>query len=334
MAKEKSRENPHQWADGTWHSITNAQHLADEATKAAHAVGDAQTQAVFGNWKPGMTVAQAQALANAVPGAPQPAAAAAATPATTPQVRVDPFLTPDDVLARQAWYADIGDKRATGETGLATARTDTAFQNGQLASQAVKATATTQDNMVERGLFQSSIKDGALDDITAQRNTQQGYLTDRLHTAEVDHDAWVAKYGGTLSDGTKVDVGSEVAKFELTWDKKQAENAKAVNDLLPVVTAAPAPAAPAPVVPPSAVKPVTAPATVKPPASSTLPINQASGSGSTATGASGTATNGMGNSDTTGFQSIPGVNGKGVSGTWHVYPTGRRVFVPNGGMTP
>lgn len=330
MAAKKSKENPHQWADGTWHSNTEAEHRAAEALKAAHAVGDAQTQAVFGNWKPGMTVAQAQALANAVPGAPQPASSTPAGAAAPAVKRIDPFFTPDDVLSRDDWYRNIHDQGAIGESTLANARTDTALQSGQLAAQAVKATADTTDNMIERGLFQSSIKDAALDDITATRTTQQGYLDARLKTAESDHDTWVAKYGGVLSDGvTKVDVGTEVAKFEQNWAGKAAANAKAVNDLLPAPPeVAPAPVAAPPV--PAPAKPITAPAAPR----TNLPVNQASGSGTTASGAHGTASNGSADPASTGFQEIPGVNGKGVAGTWHVYPNGRRVFVPTGGMTP
>lgn len=264
-------------------------------------------------------------------GVPRPGNTAPPGPTTTTTTvtppRVDPFFTPDDINAMGEWMRTVGDNRATAESSFTTAKSDTAFQLGQLQTQAGQAKSGATDDMIARGLFQSSVKDAALFDIEAQRATQQGYLNDRLATATTDHDTWVTKYGGVLSDGTKVEKGTEVAKFEQNWAGKSQANAQAVNDAAvpyeqTVTTPAPAPIGPGKLT--TSIKP---PATAGAP--NNHPSNTASGSGTTAPGASGTATPGAGQpAQHAAFQSVPGVDSQGNAGTWHVYSDGRpAVFV-------
>lgn len=261
---------------------------------------------------------------------------APSTTTTTPP-RVDPFYTPDDINQMAEWMRTVGDNRATAESTFSGAKTDSAFQTGQLSTQAAQAGSTADDNMESRGLFQSSVKDAALFDIEAQRAQQQGLLNDRLTQATTDHDTWVSRYGGTMSDGTVVPVGTEVDKFQQDWAGKAAANAQAVNDsLVPSTTTTPG-VAPVNVPGQSTTAfqaHINAPDTAgapnnKPP----VPANQ-SGTVNANVNTPGVAapTGGGGPA----FTVVPGVDPQtGAPGVWHVYPD-HKVFVKqtSGVQTP
>lgn len=241
MAAKKSSQNPHQWPNGEWHSISWERHLQNQAASAYNSGNPA-------GWMGSSFVGGPSQPAPA-PSAPAPAPGPAVPPTIEvtppPPPPLDPFFTPEDIQAMGEWMRNVGDNRATVDSQLNTSRSDTTYQAGQLNQQAKHTASQAADNMAARGLFQSSIKDAALFDIEAQRATQEGYLNDRLKQITSEHDAWVSKYGGTMSNGTKIagsedeaktsgaPLGTAVAQWAQEWQGKAAQNAKEVNDNRP-----------------------------------------------------------------------------------------------------
>lgn len=146
------------WGDGNGaiHTIPLDQHQSDLRAQATQRVGNAQTQAVFGNWKPGMTNQQAATLANAVPGAPAPAAPAAA-PSSAPTSGGPAQIVPDAQYLAEA--AQRAFERTTKINSITDEgkndRSDTQRAIDRLLEQAVNDRSTLSTNANKEGLFYS-----------------------------------------------------------------------------------------------------------------------------------------------------------------------------------
>lgn len=119
-------------------------------------------------------------------------AAQPTTPGTTPQSQptgsrppVQPFLTPEQEQSRiqqfAGWARDEGDLKFN----LAKSEGDTALGITQAERTAERNSAQAVDNMIARGLFHSSIKDGELADIATAKKARQDYLTSALSSLQI-----------------------------------------------------------------------------------------------------------------------------------------------------
>lgn len=175
---------------------------------------------------------------------PQPAAAQTLAPP------ISPFLNADDLTALANFNADFATKLGDIDKSLGDLGADTSYQKTQTDTTAKENTAGTQDAMIARGLFQSSVKDAALYDIEAQRTLQQGYLDDRLTRA-------------TLDAGTqKKALGDWKTAFDTAQNVKAVQNAQAIppntaTTPTPNAWSAPKPKAAAPVAVSQSAQPTT-----------------------------------------------------------------------------
>jgi len=118
------------------------------------------------------------------PGSQYGAAGAAAADAAQHKA-VTPFNTPDEQLAwSDRWAAHAG-KLFDIDTALNNLRTDTEYQKAGIDSQLKGNISTTVDNMIGRGLDQSSIKDGELNDLQATAMRRKSYLDTTLANADL-----------------------------------------------------------------------------------------------------------------------------------------------------
>lgn len=114
-----------------------------------------------------------------------------------PPARVEPFWTGD----QQAGYWDrygqlaglVGYTAPDGtyvpgsiDAELGALANDTTYQNTQLDKQQQAATTAAVDNAIARGLYQSSIKDADIFDITATAKLRKQYLNDKLNMARLE----------------------------------------------------------------------------------------------------------------------------------------------------
>lgn len=190
-------------------------------------------------------------------------AAASATPAATaaPQRQpVDPFLTPEEMLQRNQQYADAAAEKANLGLSLSQKQIDTKYQIAQTQKQAAENTAQTVDNMISRGLFQSSIKDGDVADIAASSVARQDYLQSALTTL------------ATYTTERMKTIDANLATNETQWNNMAVANAQGIEPAPGDTPTSPTANAPAPPAPTGAVPQVTA---VKP--QPTTPVAAQSG---------------------------------------------------------
>lgn len=114
-----------------------------------------------------------------------PAAIPQATDSANFTPTIMPFLTADDLMTLNQFQTGNETSIAQIDAALAQQATDTAFQKTELDRSARKGSSETADQMAARGLFQSSIKDAALYDISAQKTIRQNLLDDQLHNAQL-----------------------------------------------------------------------------------------------------------------------------------------------------
>lgn len=106
---------------------------------------------------------------------------------TTPHA--DPFYNPQNQMDLANVNYDTSTGIADIDGALRNLATQTAYQETQIDDGARKATSATNDNAAARGISRSSIRDGGLADIEAQRVLQKNYLEDQLSTAKITADA-------------------------------------------------------------------------------------------------------------------------------------------------
>jgi hypothetical protein len=120
--------------------------------------------------------------------------------AGVPTPPVEPFLTPEQMQALSTATRDYNIQVGDLDYALGIQRIDTAYQQGELDKQATAQTASTTDDMIRRGLFQSSIRDGALADITGTNATSKARLNDLLTAATIHTDTSERVLGHALDD--------------------------------------------------------------------------------------------------------------------------------------
>jgi hypothetical protein len=120
---------------------------------------------------------------------PQPAAAPQSPPAAPPTPHADPYYNPQNQMDLANF--NFGQQSTIDEidSGLRDLTTQTAYQQTLVDDGARKNTGATNDNAAARGISQSSIRDGSLADIEAQRVLQRNYLSDQLANAKIAGDA-------------------------------------------------------------------------------------------------------------------------------------------------
>lgn len=119
MADKKSKQFPHQWPDGTWHSITYQQHVINTNQKTS--ASDYYNQAGYSP----ANVQEAQAALGVQvtgPQAGQPTAAAAAAAAPVTPQPFDPAL--EDARQGAQWRVGINDAESAYQ------RARTAYESG------------------------------------------------------------------------------------------------------------------------------------------------------------------------------------------------------------
>jgi hypothetical protein len=117
-----------------------------------------------------------------------------------PTPPVEPFLTPEQMQALSQATRDYNIQVNDLDYALGIQKIDTAYQQGELDKQATAQTASTTDDMIRRGLFQSSIRDGALADITGTNATSKARLNDLLTAATIHTDTSERVLGHALDD--------------------------------------------------------------------------------------------------------------------------------------
>lgn len=165
----------------------------------------------------------------------QKQAAPAPAPAAPP--RLAPFLTPEQTIDRAQFDYSLATDEAGVRRQLTDLTTDTNYQKAQLDEVWKHNTGATNDDAAARGIFQSSIRDAALDDLKRTRDTAKSLLDTKLHTANIDANDQIKRIGD----------------LRRTRDAQQpamaAQNAAAAQERVNQNMPAPAPAAPAPAAP-------------------------------------------------------------------------------------
>ena len=151
--------------------------------------------------------------AKPLPTPPTPAPAPPPAPA-----KVDPFFTPEDLAAINAFTTDWATKMSDIDFGITSLTTDTNFQKGQNDQNAKVNTNEAGDVMAARGMFSSSVKDAAIYDIEAHRSLANKFLDDKLTEA-------------TINAGTsRTILADSKTGFDTAMVGKQTANAQGVND--------------------------------------------------------------------------------------------------------
>lgn len=207
MATSKSSANPYKWADGSYHSISQAAHTSNMAAKSATA----------------------------------PAAAAPSTPAPVAPDKVNPFLTANDFDAINNFYTDLNSKLETIKSTVGvfdpTTKTwsggseeaDTTYGKTQNDTNAKQGSSNAQDDAAARGIFQSSLKDATLYDIEAQRSLSNKFLDDKLSADRLTAGNQTQILANSKAAFDK-DYGSVDAQGNPIWGTHAFENAQGVND--------------------------------------------------------------------------------------------------------
>lgn len=130
---------------------------------------------------------------------------------------VDPFLTPEAIMAATQFLGGLDMQGLQLDRGLRDMETETTYQQGELDRAFTQRSASANDDAAARGVFQSSLRDASLDDLRRTREVQSNLLRDRLETARLDTERQKGNleqqrlgYGGALTT-------------------QSTENAKAVN---------------------------------------------------------------------------------------------------------
>lgn len=173
--------------------------------------------------------------APAAPNVPQPAPPAGVQPPPTPAVQ--PFRNPDDMFAEANFEGDLRDRVRAVQSAFDQLNIRLPFEQEQNADMARRATSSVVEDMIGRGLFQSSVKDGQVYDIESQRALQERFLKDRVDTARNSLTAEMAE------------ADQRRRAYYAAQQLKMVQNAQEIEPVLPVKpaqSAAPKPTAPKP----------------------------------------------------------------------------------------
>lgn len=106
---------------------------------------------------------------------------------------VAPFMTGQDIINYGDAFKSKGDQIAQADKDLGDVKAwaQTAIYN--IGRNYLQGTDNTQNDAAARGIFQSSIKDGALADLAATKATMSSDVNTRVNNAQVFHDAAVKR---------------------------------------------------------------------------------------------------------------------------------------------
>ena len=192
-------------------------------------------------WKPASSSLVNSAISKLVPGG-QPASppgltgnlaseyaeASQKAKAATPGNIAPPFKRSEDLFSENEFNNNIAQQILGAKQSLAAVTTENRFQQGQV-NQAAKSGAQATDwNAAGRGIFQSSIRQNALNDIEANRSAQENRLQDQINNQASQNLALMGANGNGLNpDGTPDNsiIGQAIARFRAAMNQKQVENA-------------------------------------------------------------------------------------------------------------
>lgn len=208
----------------------------------------------------------------------------ATTPVATPSTpTVEPFNTPDEVSAWLTESGKVGDELYNIDESLGNLTLTTQYQAGYTDDQGVyhqgtidtaaaKSADSAVNDAVARGLGQSSIKDGEINDIASTAAIRKNFLNSTLAASVI------------RANTRKSQLGQELTDWKANDARSAAGNAEDVNAPTPPteaqidawVTAGTAkPAAPVATAPPTP-QPITGKQILTPPKTLTAPNTSAS----------------------------------------------------------
>jgi hypothetical protein len=132
-----------------------------------------------------------------------------------------PFQTGDDMLTAADDQFNLEDGLYNLDTALDKLRIDTDFQKKEITKSEGQAKSATIDNMIARGLFRSSVKDGEIYDIQATASMRRNFLDTALSTAEIE------------TGVRKGQLRSRHDAIQSALARKSVENAQAADDGAP-----------------------------------------------------------------------------------------------------
>ena len=133
-----------------------------------------------------------------------------------PNPTVEPFFTPEDLLAINDYETNEAAQLADLNTMLDRARIDRDYELTQAEDQHKKNVGVATDEMIGRGLFASSVKDAALYDLQATLGLQRSFLNDRFNQ--------VVSEAATRKD-LLLGSGGARERFWSAMNQKKAQNA-------------------------------------------------------------------------------------------------------------
>lgn len=170
---------------------------------------------------------------------------AAGTPPSAEDLGIKPFLTPQETVQFSTELGSLDDQEAGARRELGDLRTDTDYQKGELEDVFRHRADDTNWSAAARGVFQSSIRDGALDDLRRTRDVAKGLLDSKLETARLDIEGpngRLARIGQRRQEltGASTSAASENAKTAVTEANKGFQPRKPVVPTTPAFHAGPA----------------------------------------------------------------------------------------------
>ena len=137
-----------------------------------------------------------------------------------PNPEIAPFMTSDDMMEDLNFDAQRDEAFRNADAALAAAKTDRDYNLRQVHEQFLKSTSAATDDMIGRGLFQSSVKDAALYDLEAQRALQDTYLNAAFKNQEIAAQSVKDSYLGQ---------GGYQERFDAAMGQKMVQNAQAAG---------------------------------------------------------------------------------------------------------
>lgn len=99
---------------------------------------------------------------------------------------VQPFNTPDELQQKADRFAQLQTGLFDLDYSVKKMGADNDFQKGEIEHNLKLNVAGTIDNMIARGLGQSSVKDGEINDLNATAAIRKQYLDTTLNAATID----------------------------------------------------------------------------------------------------------------------------------------------------
>lgn len=99
---------------------------------------------------------------------------------------VTPFNTPEEIQQKADRFAQYQTGLFDIDYGLQKLSADTSFQKAGIDRNLRHDVSQTIDQMIARGLYQSSIKDGEVNDLNATAAMRKQYLDTTLNSATID----------------------------------------------------------------------------------------------------------------------------------------------------